>query len=141
MDNRVTELLVLMTENYDKQLVLYEKLYKITIVEQAAIEQKDTLRLIELLRLEDELMEQVRTLESMQKESKEMLGNWLPGQQLSMDHLACLTDTRVFVGFKGVLANVASVLGKVERQKDENVQLLSKTLQPLCENPESLVSS
>jgi hypothetical protein len=117
-----------MTEVYSEQLALYGRLHEMTLLEISAIEAGDTLGLAELLRLEDLLILQVKELEELLRESRELLCGLLPAQRLDMDQLACLAEPTVYVRFKQLVGEITAVLGRLEGQKKQNIAALAEKM-------------
>ncbi|MBT9172553.1 MAG: hypothetical protein DDT21_00939 [Syntrophomonadaceae bacterium] len=128
MANQVSRLLTGMTDVYSEQLALYGRLHEMTLLESSAIEAGDALGLAELLRLEDLLIGQVRELEELQRESRQLLYGLLPAQRLDMDQLACLAEPKVYIRLKQLVGEITAVLGRLEAQKKQNMAALTEKM-------------
>ncbi|MBT9139434.1 MAG: hypothetical protein DDT30_00004 [Dehalococcoidia bacterium] len=122
----VTELLEQLSANYQQQYLLYQKVYQIAQAEGALIETKEMLQLIELLHCAEEIMRRIHDLEEPQKKNRELLRKALPGNSISLDLLACLTESRVFLRYKKVLAQLAEILAEIEQLKNKNIVQLTQ---------------
>lgn len=130
--SEISDMIIQMTEIYERQKVFYEELLKIAVEENAVIARGDTLRFIELLRMEEELLAEVQLLDEAQKQIKNILLERLPGRRLSMDQLACLAEPRSFVRFKAILGELKVILFSIEQQKSSNILNLDMLINPLC---------
>lgn len=126
MSAKVTELLELLSANYQQQYLLYQKVRQIAQAEGALIESQEMLQLIELLHCAEEIMLRIQELEEPQKKNRELLREVLPGNSLSLDLLACLTETRVFLRYKKVLSQLAEILAEIEQLKNKNIMRLAQ---------------
>ncbi len=71
-------------------------------------------------------MLRIQELEEPQKKNRELLREVLPGNSLSLDLLACLTETRVFLRYKKVLSQLAEILAEIEQLKNKNIMRLAQ---------------
>jgi len=122
----VTELLEQLSANYQQQFMLYQKVHQIAQAEGVLIETQETLQLIELLHCAEEIMRRIQELEEPQKKNRELLRRILPGNNLSLDLLACLTETPVFLRYKKALAQMAELLAEIEEIKNKNILRLAQ---------------
>ncbi|MBS4032694.1 MAG: flagellar export chaperone FlgN [Clostridiales bacterium] len=137
MNSQVNELLTGMVMGYQQQLCFYEHLHRVTEEECSTIAAGDLLTLSELLRYEDELVEQVKKLEEGQSRMRMILRQMLPGNSLALDQLACLCEPDVYIKFKQVVGEIKLLLSKIEVQKNTNVVALAEKLQE-CQDEISL---
>ncbi|MBS3898520.1 MAG: hypothetical protein KGZ54_09165 [Dethiobacter sp.] len=122
----VTELLEQLSANYQQQYMLYQKVHQIAQEEGSLIETREMLQLVELLHCAEEIMRRIQQLEEPQKKNRQLLREALPGNNLSLDLLACLTETRVFLRYKKVLAQLAEILAEIEQLKNKNIVRLAQ---------------
>lgn len=122
----VTELLEQLSANYQQQFMLYQKVHQIAQAEGVLIETQEMLQLIELLHCAEEIMRRIQELEEPQSKNRELLRRILPGNNLSLDLLACLTETPVFLRYKKALAQMAELLAEIEEIKNKNILRLAQ---------------
>ena len=126
MSATVTELLEQLSANYQLQFMLYQKVQQIAQAEGVLIENQEMLQLIELLHSSEEIMQRIQELEEPQKKNRKLLCALLPGNRLSLDLLACLTETRVFLRYKQVLGQLAEILAEIETLRNNNIMRLAQ---------------
>jgi len=115
-----------LSANYQLQFMLYQKVQQIAQAEGVLIENQEMLQLIELLHSSEEIMQRIQELEEPQKKNRKLLCAFLPGNRLSLDLLACLTETRVFLRYKQVLGQLAEILAEIETLRNNNIMRLAQ---------------
>jgi len=128
VSDTVTELLEQLSANYQQQFMLYQKVQQIAQAEGVLIENQEMPQLIELLHCADEIMRRIQELEEPQKKNRKLLCAVLPGNRLSLDLLACLTETRVFLRYKKVLGQLAEILAEIETLRNKNIIRLAQVM-------------
>lgn len=126
MSATVTELLEQLSANYQQQFMLYQKVQQIAQAEGVLIENQEMLQLIELFHSSEEIMQRIQELEEPQKKNRKLLRAVLPGNRLSLDLLACLTETRVFLRYKKVLGQLTELLAEIETLRNKNIMRLAQ---------------
>lgn len=126
MPGAITSLLEQMSANYHQQFKLYQKVYQITQAESWMIEAQEMMRLMEMLHFEDEMMRRICELEEPQKRNRELLRSAMPGNKISLDQLAFLTETPVFLRYKKALTELSEILAEIEVEKNRNIAELAR---------------